>query len=232
MNHALAKIAKISSQDKVLDCGCGIGGSTIWLAKEIKADLTGININKMQIKIARELIKENNLESLARVINNDYMKTRFQSKTFDVVWGLESICYACDKKQFLKEAKRILKEKGRIIIADGFLKTKNLSSKEKEEMSIWLNGWAVPNLSTVSEFKRYLKELNFRNIKYKDIRKNVMPSSKRLYYASIIGYPFGMVLKWLGLRNEMQTNNMISAYYQYITLRKGLCTYGIFYAEK
>ncbi len=232
MNRALAKIAKISSKDKVLDCGCGIGGSTIWLAKEIKANLTGININKMQIKMARCLIKENNVKGFVRVVNDDYIKTRFQPKTFDVVWGLESICYAYDKKQFLKEAKRILKENGRIIIADGFLKTKNLNSKEKEEMSIWLNGWAVPNLSTVSEFKKYLKELNFRNIKYKDIKKNVMPSSKRLYYSSIIGYPFGMVLKWLGLRNEIQTNNMIGAYYQHTTLRKGLWTYGIFYAEK
>ncbi len=230
-NRVLARIARIKSNDKVLDCGCGIGGSTIWLAKNLKANITGININPMQIGIARQLIKENSIEQLANVINEDYMKTKFKPKTFNVIWGLESICYANNKKEFLKEAMRLLKEGGRIIIADGFLK-KNLTRIEKKEMNIWLNGWAVPNLASVDEFKKYLKELKFKNIKFKEVKKNIMPSSKRLYYSSIIGYPFGMVFKWLGLRNEIQTNNMIGAYYQHTTLRKGLWTYGIFYAEK
>ena len=48
MNYQLAKRANIQKGDKVLDCGCGVGGSSVWLAKNIGAHSTGINITPFQ----------------------------------------------------------------------------------------------------------------------------------------------------------------------------------------
>ncbi len=232
MNHVLAKMSKITLKDKVLDAGCGIGGSAIWIAKNIGAKVTGINIHKKQVDIAKELSNKNNVSNLVKFFVRDFTNTGFPKNSFDVVWGLESICYAKNKKIFLSEAKRILKNKGRIIIADGFLKKESLTNDEKKDMHKWLDGWAVPNLSSVKELQRYMEELGFKNIKFNDITKNVMQSSKRMYKASLFAYPIGKLLEWVGIRTSMQTKNIISAYYQHTTLKKGLWTYGIFYAEK
>ncbi|RMD65866.1 SAM-dependent methyltransferase [Candidatus Pacearchaeota archaeon] len=232
MNRVLSEIAKITPKDRVLDAGCGIGGSSIWIAKNIGARVTGLNIHKGQLEIARQLAIKNRVENLTEFTEGDFTKTNLQDNSFDVVLGLESVCYAKNKKDFIREARRILKNNGRLVVADGFLQKENLDVKEKEEMKKWLNGWAVPNLSTLNDFKKYLKQLKFTNVKFLDIKKNVMPSSTRMYKASIICYPIGKILEFLGIRNKTQTANIVSAFYQHKTLKKGLWTYGIFYAEK
>lgn len=232
MNRVLAKIAKIKPEDKILDAGCGIGGSAIWLAKHFGARVTGINISRMQLKIAKNLAKENKVDNLVQFDIRDFNNTKFPKNSFDVVWGLESICHAENKKKFLREAIRVLKAGGRIIIADGFLKNKELAENEGKIYNRWRDGWAVPNLSTVGEFHKYLKELKFQKIKFKDITKNVMPSSIRLYRASIIAYPIGKLLEWLGFRTKVQTKNIVSAYYQHKIVKRKIGVHGIFYAEK
>ncbi|SRR5258708_2638687 len=56
-NRFMASQAKITSNSKILDAGCGIGGSSFWLAKNIGAHVTGISISKSQIKKADALLK-------------------------------------------------------------------------------------------------------------------------------------------------------------------------------
>ena len=53
-NKFLAKEAKISSNSRVLDAGCGIGGSALWLAKNIGAKVISISISKKQIEKTKE----------------------------------------------------------------------------------------------------------------------------------------------------------------------------------
>lgn len=231
MNRVLARLAKIKSDDKVLDCGCGVGGSSVWIAKEIGAKVTGVNINKMQIEIAKEFAKEQEVGNKVTFLEKDFTKKMFPKNSFDVLWGIESICYVKDKRKFLKKAAKLLKKRGRIIIADGFIKKEAKKEQERKEMQTWLEGWAVPNIATISKFKKDLKEAGFKNIQYRDIKENVLLSSRRMYLASL-NYPLAKMLELLKIRTKTQTGNVISAYYQYKTLKKDLWTYGIFTAEK
>ncbi|MBA7696944.1 2-methoxy-6-polyprenyl-1,4-benzoquinol methylase [subsurface metagenome] len=226
MNEVLASKAGITSADRVLDAGCGIGGSSIWLAKNIGCKVTGIDLNSNQIARAKKFAQDT---EKFQVMN--FEETSFPDGSFDVVWLLESSCYAQDKLALLKEAKRLLCQGGRLAVADGFLMDE-LSESEKQAVWTWVNGWAAPNLTTVSEFKGYLKEAGFRNISLDDITDNVMPSSRRMYWAAVINYPLGKLLEILRVRTKVQTANIKSAIYQYRTLCRGLWKYGIFTAEK
>lgn len=231
-NRILADMAAIGSQDHVLDAGCGVGGSSVWIAKNRGAKVTGININENQLSEARELAKRNDVLDSVRFIQKNFMDTGFPDNSFDVVWGLESICYAEDKKAFLNEARRILKDHGRIIIADGFQKKKDLSEVEQKTLDKWLKGWAVPNLAEIQSFKGNLEELGFRNIIFRDVTGNIVPSSKRMYWATIAIYPLAKMMQFLELRTEIQMKNMMGAYYQLIALKQDLWAYVIFYAVK
>lgn len=54
----LAEKARIAKGARILDVGCGMGGSSIWLAKNLGADTTGITISPVQVEMAKKLAQE------------------------------------------------------------------------------------------------------------------------------------------------------------------------------
>ena len=52
-NGYLAERAGISAATRVLDCGCGLGGTSLWLARERGAQVTGLDILPAHIESAR-----------------------------------------------------------------------------------------------------------------------------------------------------------------------------------
>ena len=53
MNEVLIETADIRKPDKVLDAGCGVGGSAIFIARETRCTVTGISLSEKQVEQAR-----------------------------------------------------------------------------------------------------------------------------------------------------------------------------------
>ena len=151
MNRILANAGRVSRGTRVLDSGCGIGGSAIWLARNIGAEVTGINLHRQQLAQAEELVRRGQVDSLVSFQREDFSNTRLPAESFDVVWALESMCYAEDKRSFLAESWRVLRPGGRLVVADGFLIKPQLTGAEQAVVDRWCRrvghsqcGWGVP----------------------------------------------------------------------------------------
>ena len=232
MNRVLASRVGITSGDRVLDAGCGVGGSSIWLAENCGAKTCGINIQPLHLRLARAESKRRGLEHLVRFEERDYCDTGFDPETFDVVWALESVCHCDDKPAFIAEAFRVLKPGGRIVVADFYQFMTDLNVTEGERMRLWLDGWALPGLATLDEFRRGLQSVGFAQVACDDITANVMRSSRRIYKASRIILPMSKPLELLGVRSKRQTANVVASHHQYTTIRDGLWGYSVFTASK
>jgi cyclopropane fatty-acyl-phospholipid synthase-like methyltransferase len=232
LNEIVAEVACITSTDKVLDAGCGVGGSSVWLGQNKKCKVYGISLVQSQIYESELLAKKKKVDDLVTFSAGDYCHTVFDDESISVVWGIESICHTETKLLFIQEAWRVLEKGGRIVVADFFLDKKPGSAMEKKYINTWIDGWAIPNLSSVEEFKKDLEQTGFKNVSCINVTKNILPSSKRMYYYSIFTFPFAKVMQFLGLRTKTEMKNSMAAYYQYAALKRELWTYGIFYAEK
>ncbi len=231
-NRFLADKARVKSSDVILDAGCGVGGSAIWLAKEYETKVVGITISKTQVAQARKNAKENKVDHLVKFYERDFIKTGFKDKSFDVIWAIESVCHAEDKREFLKETHRLLKKRGRLVIADAFQKKTSPTLEEQKIIRTFMRGLAVPNITTAEEFGGYLKDLDFRNIKFFDKTREVIPSSKRLYIMCCFVYPLALILAKFKIINEMLKDNIAAGIVQYKGIKKGIAVYGVFYAER
>lgn len=231
-NRVLAEKAEIHKGTRVLDSGCGIGGSSIWLAKNIGAEVVGITIVESQCKKAKELAKKHGVEDKTQFFVRDFRDTKFPDSTFDVVWAIESVCHAEDKREFITEAYRVLQPGGRFIIADGFQKKDALTPAEQNIMKKWLENWAVPNLAITKHFITSMQTIGFKKVEYENANQNITPFSRWLYRMAIMVYPMAKMLEWLQIRSKTETGNVVGAFWQYRCLKRGLWEYLIFRGEK
>ena len=147
-NKLLMNLGEIKKEHKVLDAGCGIGGSAIYLAKNIGCTVQGITLSKKQSETANRLAQKNKLDHLVTFSQANYLETGFDDNAFDIVWAIESFGSSPDKSLFFKEMKRILKPGGRILFADMF-KPYTYDISTNKTMQIMLNGWAISDILSV-----------------------------------------------------------------------------------
>lgn len=221
-NEVLAEWGEIQSGDTVLDAGCGVGGSSFFLAERYGCHVKGITLSRKQWKEAT--LKEKPPAGHVEFFLMDYTRTDFPDHAFDVVWAIESLCHCQEKEDFFGEAYRLLKPGGKILIADAFLTEKG-EAQEEERMQRWLNGWGGNKLCTVDYLKEQAELKGFTSFRSKNVTSNMMPSSRMLYRWS---FPIGILSKmgeWVGMRSKKQTANVSAAYYQHLTLQQGLWEY-------
>lgn len=231
-NHILYEMANIASSHHVLDAGCGIGGSSIWMAKQHGNQVTAITISKQQAQHAYRHAKRLGVSKKITFAVADFCATTYDDESFDVIWGLESVCHALNKNDFLTEAYRLLRPGGRIVICDGFILRREFTTDEWNNMVTCLNGWAVPNLCSGTEFTQLLAQNKFQNILFKDITAETLPSAEYMYKVAKRLKPVQIFSQWLGLRSKAQTANFKVGMAQLRLFKDELVEYGIFTALK
>ena len=232
INDVMAEKANINSGDYILDAGCGVGGSAVYLAKHYGCKILGISLSEKQIFSAQNNALSKQVVGLVHFEVNNFCQTGYKDETFDVVWAIESVCHANQKSDFIQEAFRLLKPGGRLILADFFVVDKRFNKREAYIIQQWASGWAVPDFDNIPHFVQSLKHTGFRNINIDNISPNIMPSARRLFTRFFPGWLYAKTYHLLFKTAPLTMDNVWTAYWQYIGLRKNLWDYYLVYAQK
>jgi tocopherol O-methyltransferase len=232
INKVLSRHANIQATDKVLDAGCGIGGSSVWLGKNIGCSVTGISLSAKQVATANTIAQKEKVDHAVKFEQQDFTATTYAAETFDVIWAIESVCHAADKSRFLKEAFRVLKKGGRLIMAD-FFKKENLTGNDAALIQRWANGWAIDDFATIEKFEEQLIAAGFTSHTIENATAAIHRSAKRLYISYFPGAVGGFLYRLFHRKaTEFGKKNIDTAYLQYKCLQKGLWQYQIISAVK
>jgi SAM-dependent methyltransferase len=232
MTAECANAVGLSSGDLLLDAGCGVGGTDLWLAAARGVRVHGVNIQPAHLREARRRAATHPAGSRVGFSMQDFTELAIATASVDVVWALESLCHSADKEGFVREAFRVLRPGGRLMVADFFLVRDEVPPDRERAMSTWNSGWALPPLANIEWFRRLLTAQGFCVLSCRDIGPHVLPSSRRLFKASLVAWPIHLLLQAAGTRSALAGANVRAAFHQYTTLRDGIWTYCILAARK
>ncbi|PWB73140.1 SAM-dependent methyltransferase [candidate division GN15 bacterium] len=105
---------------RVLDVGCGIGGSSRFLATKLGCNVTGIDLTHEFVATAIRLSELVGLDGSIKFQQASALELPFADNSFDVVWTQHVQMNIKDKQRFYAEMARVLVPGGHMVFHDIF----------------------------------------------------------------------------------------------------------------
>ena len=140
----------------IVDLGCGLGASLLYLAGRIDIKGEGITISPLQAARAAELIAEAGAAGRVRCREGNYLSLPDDlAGTADLTYSIEAFLHSPDPDRYFHEAARTLRAGGRLVICDDFLSSaaKPASSRAARRLEEFRTGWRVGSLLTVDQMR-------------------------------------------------------------------------------
>jgi tocopherol O-methyltransferase len=169
----LARQAAIPRGAKVLDIGCGFGGSSIWLARQFDCSVRGITISPVQQRIATKRARAAGLSDRVRFEVLDANEMEFASASFDVIWVIECSEHLRDKARFVAECARILRPHGVLALCSWLAVEPLKSTPRTEVLERVCRGMLCPSLGSFNDYVGWMEESGFEQIRGTDITRQV-----------------------------------------------------------
>ena len=108
-----AELAAIPDGARVLDAGCGIGGSSRFLAQNFGCRVEAMDLTQDYVDAAKALTEMCGLETQINYRQGDITELPFDDQSFDLVWCQNVTMNIEDKPRLFGEVFRVLRPGGR-----------------------------------------------------------------------------------------------------------------------
>jgi len=155
---ALELIPYLDEKTKILDIGCGTGGQTITLARNIEAQITAVDMLPQFLETLKIKAKENNLINRITAIEMLMDNLSFDEGSFDVIWS-EGAIYNIGFEKGLSLWRKYLKDNGYIAVSEISWLT---DSRPDEIHQYWVN--AYPEIDTIDNKLSVIEKCGYTSV--------------------------------------------------------------------
>lgn len=228
LTRRLANLAAIQPESVVYDIGCGMGGSSIWLAQNLSCSVTGVTLSPVQQKWASSAAALKRIKPRPTFRCADAELIEFPDESADIVWSIECTEHLFDKPRFFNRAARWLKPGGRFALLAWLAGDSPLTNQQTDQVLRVCEGMFCPSLGNQADYVSWFEQSGLKVIDtgiwtrqveqtWEICRKRVERTGVR-YLAKVLGQNHVLFLDHF--------DAILNAY------KSGAMEYGYFVAEK
>jgi tocopherol O-methyltransferase len=219
--------ADIRPGSAVLDVGCGIGGSSIYLARQLGCQVTGLTVSGVQRRWAARGAWWHGVRRQARFLKQDAETAEFPPRSFDVIWSIECTEHFFDKPPFFKRAAGWLKPGGRMAICAWLAGDEPQSPEAAQQVYDVCEGFLCPSLGTAADYQKWMTDAGLEMHSYANLTPQVMRTweicSERARRSRV-----GLLARLVGVSMTRFLDRFATILNAY---RSGAMNYGLFVAQ-
>ncbi len=223
----LTQLIDITPNQTLLDVGCGMGATAIYLSQKYPIHIVGINLSTKQLEYANNDLRLAAASNVKFILEDAHTLKSFDDNMFDIVWSLESCEQFYDKEQFIQQAFRVLKPGGKLMLATWCSDQEFYEGKKAKEYLSLCKTFSVPYMPTMDYYSHILEKY-FKILLVQDWTENIKPSW-HIGMEKLKTYSLFELLKLGGIKGIILVKKLRLLQ---LAFENAKIRYGVFIAEK
>ncbi len=174
VNERLLKATQLPASPRVLDAGCGFGGTIFHWHGQTGGEYDGLTLSRVQLKVARREARRRGIDRVCRFHLRSYDLPIDGS--YDAVTAIESLIHAPDLDRTIPNLAHSLRPGGLMIILDDMAKA-GIDVEAPSEARLLRIHWGCNPYHTQEDFRRALSRAHLGVIHEEDFTAQVQPRS-------------------------------------------------------
>lgn len=166
LSDAVAAALHPAAGDRLLDIGCGYGGTARRIAVARAVDVTGLTLSATQAAQAP-------VQPGVTLLVRDWLDNGLADAAYDGAYAIESSEHMVDKPRFFAEAARVLKPGAPLVVCAWLAETGASSWKVRHLLEPICHEGRLPSMGTREEYQGWAAAAGFAPLSYRDVSRQV-----------------------------------------------------------
>ena len=155
------------AEARLLDLGCGVGGTATWLARALGVEVTGVTISQAQVQLAQQRAAALGLAERVRFAQGSFSSMPVLPASHGA-YAIESFVHADDAAGFFTMAAQQLLPGARLVLCDDFLNPPH-SAAAQACVARFRRGWHLNTLLSEEDTCALAARAGFTLVEVQDL---------------------------------------------------------------